>query len=54
MDEMPPGNPIVYHISTDGSMNITGRCGADEVTPYECDIDGVWNERHTCHNEKSK
>ena len=53
MNVMPQANPLVYHISTDGSMNVTGRCGAIEVTLYNCDIDGEWKEQNTCQNKST-
>ena len=54
--ELVPGiHGYQYIVTTDGSLNISGKCGNDKYLMFECGVNGEWRKtNNTCTNSIGK
>ena len=54
MEVIPGLNQYKYTITSDGSLNITGKCGDHKDLQFECGNNGVWRKTSTCKDSGGK
>ena len=54
LEVIPGVNQYMYTITTDASLNITGKCDNDKELLLECGSNSVWRQNSTCKKSGSK